>query len=228
MSESCREWRGDLAAAALDGLDPDAHVALQAHLDGCAACRAELAELTAVAGALPAADTAHVTAVAPTDPPAHLGQDVLDRLAFARAGERRRGRRRFAVIAGTALAAAAAIVGLLLIASSLGTTQEPERNVAFRTAPPGVEASAHLQRAEYGTEVTLDVSGLDDGGWYWLWLTGDDGKRIAAGTFRASGDHYTCEMTSALPLAQARRVWVTDEDNDVVLDAHLAPRTAES
>src|SRR5690242_15070799 len=125
MSESCREWRGDLAAAALGRIEPDARVALQAHLDGCAACRAELADLTAVAHALPAADTDHVTAPAPNDPPAHLGQDVLDRLAFARAGERRRGRRRFAVIVGTAIAAAAAIVGLLVIASLLGTSNEP-------------------------------------------------------------------------------------------------------
>ena len=228
MSESCREWRGDLAGAALDRLEPDARVALQAHLDGCAACRAELADLSAVARALPAADTAHVTAAAPNEPPAHLGQDVLDRLAFARAGERRRGRRRFAVIAGTAVAAAAALVGLLLIASSLGTSKDPERKVAFSVAPPGVEASAHLQRADYGTEVKLDVSGLDDGGWYWLWLTDESGRRLEAGTFRASGEHYTCDMTSALPLAEARRIWVTDDDDKVVLDARLAPRTAES
>ena len=52
MTEPCREWRGALGAAALGGLDPAEQIALRAHLDGCAVCRAELRDLTAVARVL--------------------------------------------------------------------------------------------------------------------------------------------------------------------------------
>jgi anti-sigma factor RsiW len=229
MSESCREWRGELAAAALGHLEPDARLALQAHLDGCAACRAELAELTIVAGALPAADAAYVTSSSsPTEPPSALGEHVLGALAFARADERRRRRRRLAVVVGTAAAAVAAVIGLLVGGASLHPSGGSVRQVAFTVEPRGVDATAQLRTAAYGTEVKLAVSGLNDGGWYWLWLTGADGKRISAGTFKASGKHFTCDMTSALPLDKARRIWVTDGYNNVVLDSTLTPRTASS
>ena len=52
-TDPCRDWRGALGAAALGNIDPAEEIALRAHLDGCAECRAELRELTAVAQALP-------------------------------------------------------------------------------------------------------------------------------------------------------------------------------
>src|SRR5215831_2827330 len=89
MSESCREWRGDLAAAALGNIEPGAQIALQAHVDGCRACRAE------------------------------LGEQVLGRLSWERANERHRRRRRFSVAIATAVAAVAAIVVVFVMAASL-------------------------------------------------------------------------------------------------------------
>jgi hypothetical protein len=227
MSESCRDWRGDLAALALGNLDEDARVALQAHLDGCAACRAELAELTAVARALPAADTATVTgqtAGGAPEPPAGLADVVLGRLAYERARERRHGRRHLAVILGTAAAAVAAGIGLLVLGASLDAdSADVDRRVVFAQRPEGVSATAELRAEDYGTHVTLEVDGLSDGRWYWLWLTGDDGERVGAGTFRARGDHYTVEMTTAIALDDTRRIWVTDDVSDdadaIVLDA---------
>jgi hypothetical protein len=226
MSESCRDWRGDLAADALGLLDTDAHLALAAHLDGCAACRAELDELAPVARALPAADADEVISrTSPTEPPAGLGDRVLGTLAFARADERRRSRRRLGVIVGTVAAAAAAIIGLLVVGASLDSgSHDSDRTIAFAVAPQGVTASATLHNEEYGTEVKLDIDGLNDGEWYWLWLTGEDGQRVNAGTFRASGEHFTAEMTAALPLRHARRIWVTDAGDHVVFDSHITER----
>jgi anti-sigma factor RsiW len=225
MSESCREWRGDLAAAALGNLDSRARVALQAHLDGCATCRAELVDLAAVAATLPATDTAHIMArSSASEPPAGLGERVLGKLSFARADERRRARRRVAVVVGTAAAAVAAVIGLLVLGASLSASSPAGRKIAFRVAPSGVNATAQLHNAEYGTEVKLAVEGLDDGEWYWLWLTGSDGKRVGAGTFRATGKHFTADMTSALPLSKARRIWVTDAADHVVLDTVIPQR----
>jgi anti-sigma factor RsiW len=226
MSESCRDWRGDLAAEALGLLDPDTRVALQAHLDGCAACRAELADLSAVARALPAADADEVVSRASlTEPPAGLSDRVLGSLAFARADERRRGRRRVGVIVGTIVAAAAAIIGVLVIGGSVQSASHAgDRTIAFKVEPAGVDASATLHNEEYGTEVKLVIDGLNDGEWYWLWLTGSDGQRVTAGTFRASGEHFTAEMTSALPLRHARRIWVTDAGDHVVFDSQIPER----
>jgi hypothetical protein len=225
-TESCREWRGELAAAALGNLDADAHVALQAHLDGCAACRAELDDLRAVAAVLPLADVNHVADAGRDEPPAELGERVLGRLAWQRADERRHHRRRIGVVVATAAIAVAAAIGMLFIGGSLSHSSSADRHVAFTTTPPGVNASVDLARADYGTEVELSVDGLDDGEVYWLWLTGDDGRRVAAGTFEATGSHYTCDMTAALPLDRARRVWVTDEEDRTVLDTGLAPELA--
>jgi hypothetical protein len=226
MSESCRDWRGDLAADALGLLDGGAQVALRAHLDGCAACRAELAELTAVARALPATDADHVVSrTSLTEPPAGLGDRVMGSLAFARAKERRRARRRIGVVLGTVAAAAAAIVGLLVGTGSVhSTSHNGDRTIAFRVEPQGVDATATLHNEEYGTEVKLAIDGLNDGEWYWLWLTGNDGQRVAAGTFRASGEHFEAEMTSALPLRHARRIWVTDAADHVVFDSPISER----
>ena len=41
-AESCREWRESLGAYALGHLPAEERAGLEAHLDGCAECRAEL------------------------------------------------------------------------------------------------------------------------------------------------------------------------------------------
>ncbi|MCU1428342.1 MAG: hypothetical protein JWL83_2342 [Actinomycetia bacterium] len=225
MTESCREWRGDLAAFAIDRLEPNQRLALQAHLDGCADCRTELAGLRAVAKALPEADGSHLEA--PSDPPAALGDKILGVLAWERAGEHKRRRRHLSVVVGTAVAAVAAAIGLLVLGASLHATDHNARHVAFSVEPRGVAASAVLHRREYGTNVSLKVAGLHEGGeWYWLWLTGDNGKRVGAGSFQANGGEASVQMTSALPLSATRRVWVTDDKNRVVLDTGWAPELA--
>ncbi len=67
--------------------------------------------------------------------------------------------------------------------------------------------------------MALDVDGLaHDGDVYWLWLSTADGQRVAAGTFSGDG---TVHMAAALPLGKAARIWVTDGNNAVVLDAQL-------
>ena len=86
----------------------------------------------------------------------------------------------------------------------------------------GVSAAATLRPRAAGTEVAFHVSGLHEGEYYWLWLTGDDGDRIAAGHVPGHvGDPIDLVMTAALPLSDARRIWVTDEHNQVVLDQRL-------
>ncbi|MGH2785614.1 MAG: anti-sigma factor family protein, partial [Actinomycetota bacterium] len=61
-TDACRHWRELLGAYVLGHLATDERVALEAHVDGCSGCRAELDELRPVAGALPEADPAHLGA----------------------------------------------------------------------------------------------------------------------------------------------------------------------
>lgn len=218
-SDACRELRASLGAVALGGADPAETLALNAHLDGCAECRAELRELTSVASALPLADLAHVTDSFP-QPPVALATRVLGRVSAERAARRTRSRRRIATAAATAVAIAAAIIALVLVVpgnSSSGT------KVVFASRP-GVSASATLRARNAGTEVAFHVSGLHPGDYYWLWVTGDDNDRLAAGTFQGTDGPSDLVMTAALPLDEARRIWVTDKNDKVVLDERLPAR----
>lgn len=54
--DGCQPWRESLGAFALAHLDELTRIRVQAHLDGCARCRAEFTSLRAVAGVLPLAE----------------------------------------------------------------------------------------------------------------------------------------------------------------------------
>jgi hypothetical protein len=93
--------------------------------------------------------------------------------------------------------------------------------VTLHSKEPGVHAQAVLFKDEAGTRVRLKVDGLDDGDWYWLWVTGANGKRIGAGTFTASSSREDLTMTAALAFSRTQRVWITDANDQVVLDGYL-------
>jgi hypothetical protein len=106
------------------------------------------------------------------------------------------------------------LVGVLALSTR---SEGPDTVVAFTTAPEGVVANVELSEADWGTQIALEVEGLADADdVYWLWLSAADGDRVAAGTFRGDGH---MEMSAALPLDDARRVWVTDASDQVVFDA---------
>ena len=72
----CRDWRELLGAHALGHLQGAELVGLEAHLDGCARCRAELALLEPVARMLPHADPAQFES-APQPPPELAAEPLL-------------------------------------------------------------------------------------------------------------------------------------------------------
>lgn len=221
MTDPCRDWRGSLGAAALGGIDPTEEIGLRAHLDGCALCRAELAELSAVARALYTVPSSALDAT-PVEPSRALAGLVLARLAGERDEVQSRRRRLTLVAAGSFLTAAAAvIVAVLVLVSGSGAA-------GTRVSLPGVgkerleaHATATLRTDNAGTTVDVKVSGLDAGHYYWLWLTGVDGHRIAAGSFQGSERPISFRLTAAIPISEARRIWVTEGTNQVVLDARL-------
>jgi hypothetical protein len=212
-TEACREWRGEVAALALGREDAHASRA-QAHIDGCPACRDELADLRRTAGLLALADPAHL-AVEPA-PPADLATRILRQVRSEGARARRVRRRRRTVVTFAAAACALLVAGLIVVRADGDDDLQ-----AFTKAAPGVDGTFGLDANGQGTAVRLTHRGLDPDEVYWLWLTDDSGRRVSAGTFRGASDGDELVLQSALPLDDAVRVWVTDEQDTVVLDAVL-------
>jgi hypothetical protein len=220
MLDPCRDLRGALGAAALGGIDPADDIALRAHLDGCAACRSELRELTLVARALDAVPISALEA-APAEPSGALAGRVLDRLAREREHARSRRVRRALVGTGALAGVAAAVIAAILVLGGSGGSEGTRVALHGVGTAPTATATATLQAKTAGTEVAMNVQGLDDGDYYWIWVTGENGHRIPAGTFQGSGDPIEMRLTAALPLSKARRIWVTDGEDRVVLDARV-------
>ena len=203
----CREWRELLGAFALGHLEDDERVGLEAHLDGCAECRAELATLMPVAEMLPHADPARFEA-APLPPP-ELGQRIAATIEGEKERQRRRRqRRRFGGLAlGGAAAALAAVVLLLFVFG--GEEEGPERHVEFASLPAGVKIYATLEPHAYGTEIRMYVHGVESGTLCRVALRGPRGVSYPAGTFRYRwGDDSDAVLSSALDLSRTRAVVV--------------------
>ena len=217
MLDPCRDLRSALGAAALSGGDPVDDIALRAHLDGCAACRAELRELALVAGALDAVPLSAIDA-APAEPSRALAAQVLERVARERGEMRSRRVRQGFVGAGAFASVAAAIVAVLLVVGP-GTGAAGTRVVLPAVGRERATATATLRSKDAGTEVEMKVAGLHNGDYYWLWITDDEGHRLGAGTFQGRDHPIKPRFTAAMPLSEARRIWVTDGHDHVVLDA---------
>jgi hypothetical protein len=203
----CREWRELLGAYALGQLEGEERIGLEAHLDGCAQCRAELASLEPVALMLPHADPARF-GPAPQPPP-ELGQRIAATIAAERdRGEKRRRRRLFGGFAlGGATAAAVAAVLLLFVFG--GSEQNPQQHVKFTDLPKDISIYATLEPHAYGTEIQMYVHGVPSGTLCRVWLRGPRGVSYPAGTFRYRwGDDSAAVLSSALDLSRTREIVV--------------------
>lgn len=202
----CREWRELLGAFALGHLQGAERIGLEAHLDGCAECQAELVALQPVTRMLPHADPERFESA--PQPPAELGQ----RIATAIEGEKerlhkRRQRRRFGGFALGGAAAALAAVALLLFVFG-GEETSPQRHVEF-ASPEGVKIYATLEPHAYGTEIRMYVHGVESGTLCRVALRGPKGVTYPAGTFRYRwGDDSDAVLSSALDLSRTRAVVV--------------------
>ena len=173
----------DLAVYAVDALEPNERAAVEAHLAGCASCRAELAEhldtlarLTE-AFAPPAGGLEQL--LVGLDAPRHMARPT----AITAAPSARERRRRWMRVAGVAAAAAAvaAVVGVAL--SSLGdedtdtlsdladeALDQPDADVATLATPEGANV-ARVVVTDEGTGYLFadDLPTLAEGQTYQLW-----------------------------------------------------------
>ncbi len=225
-AEGCREWRALLGAYALGDLAPEERAGLEAHLDGCAECRAEAAALSDVARLLPLADPARFTRPAPQPAP-----ELAQRVAAAVGGERRVERRRRSWRLGLGASAAAAAVALVLalFVFPQGGDPDPVQHVEFGSLPAGIKIYATLEPHAYGTEVRMYVNGVRSGTLCRVYLQGPRGEKVPAGTFRYRwGDDSTAVLSSALDLSRTRAIGVHAGNRTFVAPVNATEPTASA
>nr|WP_276610925.1 zf-HC2 domain-containing protein [Kineococcus siccus] len=225
-----REMLGPLVLGALPAPE---EVALRAHLDGCAACRADLEELAPLAGDLLLVDPDRTPG--PVAPPRELGvriaaavgaESVLRERRDRR--ETRRGRLR-TVLVPVAAAAAAAVVTAIAVLPADPPPAAP--SVAFEQLPlrpvdPAVSAdTATVVPHTWGVEVRLVASGFDAGATYRGVVRTRDGRLLPAGEFLGTGAKaVTCNMQAAVLRTDAVDFTVVDAEGRTVLDLALPPK----
>lgn len=232
-TDGCRHWKEELGAYALGHLSAEERVGLEAHLEGCPACRAEADSLFAVSRLLPHADPERF-GPAP-QPPAELGKRIAATIGSERRSKRRRRRLRFGLGFGGAAAATAMAVLAIFILSS-GGEGGPEQHVAFRDLPSGVKIAATLEPQAFGTEIQMYVKGISSGTLCRVYMRGPDGDEVSAGTFRYRwGADESAVLSAALDLSRAealivhagKRTFVAPLDRGEATDSN-APQEEES
>ncbi len=233
-----RELRELLGAFLLGGLDRDERVSVQAHLDGCTACRAELTELADLVPALRAVDPARLG-----DPVVAPAADLGARIVAAVTAERQLRDRRVRLVSRrraltTTMGAAAAVALVLALGIGVGrqsidapaalpqptaTAVIPMEPISLRSDVPGVTVDkAVLIPHTWGIEVRFVGTGFLQGADYSAWVVDRTGGRTQAGTFVGVGPKtLTCNLQSALLRRDATEFLVVDTRGRVVLDATL-------
>ena len=181
--EEHHRYREQIGAFLLGKLDGVKRTAMQAHLDSCPACQAEVKELEPVVAAL--ADAAPDRIDEDPWPPKDLEESTFAPIL----GEIHSARRRRGGFQWSGLAAAAICVVVIGLAGFVGLLEpavalEP---LSFSVAR-GMDVEGHLIAHNSGTEIRLVVSGLRDGQTYRVTLISEDGERINSGTFIGTGD----------------------------------------
>lgn len=238
-----RRLRELLGAFSLGDLPEAEASGLRAHLDGCAACRAELAEIAPLAKDLRGVNPDALSSL-PT-PPADLGDrirgqvvaerelvEARERRTRRRTVVRRRTRRAVAAAATVALAAGALGAGTVLGRSTAPEIQAlpapsaslvPSFEKVVLRASAGLRAdTAELVPHTWGVEARFEGSGFAAGRVYRAAFRARDGRMVPAGEFLGTGGKtLKCNMQSALLRDEASGFVVMDETGAEVLTATL-------
>jgi hypothetical protein len=215
-ADGCRQWRERLGALALGHLDEGERAATEAHLQGCAACREEAEAMRSLAGLLPLANPDRIAAPAPA-PPAGLERRITGRIGAERRAQRRQRRRRlgFAFSGAAAALACAAIAVIALVSGGGGSGAE---HVNFEGLPAGVQIGATLEPQDWGTQVTMEVSGMPSGTLCRVYLRRNDGRSVPVGSFRYrySAEHSRQALGGALDISDVSAIEVRADRNSFV------------
>lgn len=198
-AENCRRWRESLGAYALGHLPAEERAAVKAHLDGCADCRNELAELTPLSSLLPLANPDRFVDV--PAPPAELAERIMAVIGAEKKATRRRRLQIGVALSGATAAVVAAVLAIFVLPGDGGAG--PEQHVAFRSLPAGMKIGATLEPHTFGTEIHMYVKGVRSGTLCRVYLRRRNGTVLSAGSFRYRWDEDDhAVLSSALDLSK--------------------------
>ena len=207
-TEHCRDWRESLGAYALGRLSADERAGVEAHLEGCPECRAEVESLRGVARLLSLADPERIGEPAPRPSP-QLGERIATTIGAERGQKRRRRRRLRLGFAFSGAAAVAAVVLALIVLPSGGGGGAPVQRVNFASLPAGIHIYATLEPHAFGTEIHMYVKGVRSGTLCRVFVRSRNGDTLPAGTFRYRwGDDSDAVLSSALDLSRTAAIGV--------------------
>jgi anti-sigma-K factor RskA len=215
MEEGHATWEESLGAYALGALPEDERQEMERHVQGCARCRQELAELQTAVDALPAT-------VPRVRPPPELRARLMsiveseaELLRAAGAGAdrprpRRRGPRswfpRPVVAAGAAVGALAVGAAIGAVVFSEGSSGPGGRTIS---ASGPAAAGAYLRVADDRARLVIhDMPSPPPGRVYQLWVRRSGGMPVPAG---ATFDLRSGEVVVPRPVHDGERVMVTTE-----------------
>nr|WP_272954791.1 zf-HC2 domain-containing protein [Kribbella sandramycini] len=205
-----------LGAYALNQLDPAERTAVQAHLDGCAECRAELAVIAPLAGPLRSVDPARLER-RPELPPPGLEESILAAIK----AEPRPPRRRWILAAAVLFAVGASGVGIGYVAAP-DPPKIPIEPVSVTPIAAGIRSTASVVPHTWGMEIKLAGSGYEPGRRYRVVVLDSDGRTAPAGEFIGTGPApMVCNLNSSVLRAEARSFEVRDESGRVVLEGQV-------
>ena len=215
-SAECERWRGLQAMHAIGRLDPHEESQLRAHLEECAACRAESIDLAGMEAALGLVDPAHLDDV--TEPAIPLESARWERVRW----ERRRRVQMTATRWAMAGMAAAAVAAIALVVVSIQGGPAPTRTVAL-SGGPGVHASVVLTSKAWGTQATFEESGQKAGQVWTVSMETSPGSWWVAGSYRtvAPDGQVKVILSCAVPADQITHVWVSDGAGHTVLRGYV-------
>ena len=215
-----RELRELLGAFVLGQLDDVEAGRVRAHLDGCAACRAERDEIAPLAMALRDVDP-DVFDTVPLEPGPLLEARIAGQVRSERSA---RDRRRLLRRTATAAAAVVVLTGTGALGYGLGRPAPvptvPLEQVSVTAREAGVSASADLVAHTWGMEIKLTATGLATGSGYRMWVRSADGTRHEAGGLIGVGSRTMhCNLNTDVLRRDATSFTLTDAAGAVVLTA---------
>lgn len=213
MSEAvCPRSEESLGALVLGALDPAERDAVEAHVRGCPACSAVLAELAPLPGLLHRVDLGARDVVAPPE--------LLDRaLAVVRGSgasaslAARRRRRRMALAALATAAAVVAVLSFVLVQSRPASVV-----VTATSASTHVSARVVVTPTSAGTELALTLDGVTAGQHCQLVAVSRSGQREVAATWVADYEGQAdVTGTTSVTRADLARLEVTTTDGTTLV-----------
>jgi anti-sigma factor RsiW len=220
-----RILRDQLGVYVLGQSSPAEQEVLRAHLDGCALCRNDVAQLAPVA--------ARLSGLNPTDlqalpaPQKQLRDKVLSQIADEEERDRLvhlNRRPRGLGIAAAAAGAAAAVAAAFVLGWQLRPVPPPVplEAVAVEVTVTEIEATAGVVPHTWGMEVKLSGTGFAPGEVYRVTVADEDGGAVPAGQFLGVGSvEMNCNLNSSVLRDDAAGFEVVDAAGTVVLRSDL-------